>query len=67
MNATIKWTKPEADEPYYVSACGTWEIFPLYLGRVRPQGWDVRNNRTGAKRRTYFGLKDAKAIAATLN
>lgn len=59
----IKWVRPEAGEPFYQSADGRFEIAPLYCGRERPQGWEVRDNSDGTTRRTFLGLATAKRLA----
>jgi hypothetical protein len=58
----IKWVQidPE-DEP---SACrsldGRFEIAPLYIGRTRPQAFQVSDNETKRKYTSYYGLQGAK-------
>jgi len=63
----LKWNKPEADESFYESVCGRFEISPLYLGRCKPQGYVVWDKKTGIRKRTYNGLKWAKEIANDIN
>lgn len=64
-NTNIKWVK-EADEPFYVSACGRFEINPLFNGRTRPQGWQVVDTSTKESVRTWHGISAAKKIAAKM-
>jgi len=59
----IKWVKLDPDESYYESADKRFELNPLYLGRVRPQGWEVIDRQTGERRRIYWPLRDAKEAA----
>ena len=50
----VKWVK-EPDEPFYHSLDGRFEINPLFLGRERPQGWEVVDWESTSS--TYFLLK----------
>lgn len=59
----IKWLKPVSWEPFYCSDDGRFEIAPLFLGRERPQGWKLLDNKTGRRVNRYFGLKDVKELA----
>lgn len=63
----IKWVRVEEGESFYASTCKRFELIPLYLGRVRPQGFKVIDNVTGASKVTYCGLKWAKDIANDFN
>jgi hypothetical protein len=35
----LKWNK--SDEGYVTSACGKFEIEPIFIGRTTPQGYNV--------------------------
>jgi hypothetical protein len=60
----IKWVKPESDEPFFNSDDGRFEIEPLYWGRETPQGFVLRDIKTGKKQNISFGgISRAKAMA----
>lgn len=57
----IKWNR--SDEGYVSSKNGDWEIFPIYIGRTEPQGYELYRGSEKISGRALYTQLDAKALA----
>lgn len=58
----IKWITEEDDPDFKRSEDGRFTISPLYIGRERPQAWQIDDIKTKQRRSVCSSLKFAKEI-----
>ena len=60
----IEWTR--SDEGHIRSKDGEWEIFPLFIGRTTPQGYELYRGVEKITGRTFDTQSEAKLWAKKL-